>query len=143
MKRYTVGFIFNADLSGVLLINKNRPEWQRGKMNGIGGRIEDGEESIAAMVRETQEETGLITRADQWVFLGTIERDQYEAVVDFYAIVHRGAREEVISCTDEQVEWCTVVNLSDRVLSNIPWLVAYGRDRLENNVRHTFKVRYE
>ncbi len=124
-----------------MLINKNRPDWQKGKMNGIGGRIEDGEESAACMVRETQEETGLVTTPDQWVFLGTVH--QPGGVVDFYAMVHAGAQEEISSCTDEQVEWCEVAHLPEAVLSNIPWLVAYARDRLQNAATHTFLVRYE
>jgi len=143
MKRYTVGFIFDAEISQVVLIQKNRPDWQKGKLNGIGGRIEEVEESVAGMVREAQEETGLKTKPEQWVFLGTIERDEYGSVVDFYALIHNGMLEEIVSCTDESVEWYAVDNLPDQVLTNIPWLVAYARDRLQNKVKHKFMVRYE
>lgn len=57
MKNYVLGFLFTH--SGVVLIQKNTPEWQRGKLNGIGGSIEEGETPYAAMVREFAEETGL------------------------------------------------------------------------------------
>jgi 8-oxo-dGTP diphosphatase len=42
-----------------LLIEKQRPEFQRGKMNGIGGHVEKGERPLAAMIREFEEETGV------------------------------------------------------------------------------------
>ena len=143
MKKYTVGFIFDPMLSRVVLIHKNRPEWQSGKMNGIGGRIEEGEESVAGMVREVQEETGLHTKSEQWVFLGTMEHAEYDAVVNFYATVHTGAPEEILTCTDEEVQWCDALNLPETVLPNIPWLTAYARNRLQNETEHTFVVQYE
>ncbi|MBI4276420.1 NUDIX domain-containing protein [Candidatus Uhrbacteria bacterium] len=141
MKTYTVGFIFNSSFARVLLMHKNRPEWQKGKMNGTGGRIEEGEESVACMVREAREETGLSTVPDQWIFLGTIHEP--EAVVDFYATIHHGALDAAATCTDEQVEWCDAAQLPKNVLSNIPWLVAYALDRLQHTRKHTFVVQYE
>ncbi len=143
MKTHTVGFIFDPTLSRVVLIRKNRPAWQAGKLNGIGGKIEPGEESIDCMVRETREETGLTTKPNQWLFLGTIHRDEYGSVVDFYATVHTSTPEELSSHTDEQVEWCEVARLPDRVLSNIPWLVAFARDALQSGAKHTFVVEYK
>lgn len=141
MKRYTVGFIFDPTLCRVVLIHKNRPDWQNGRMNGIGGHIEEGEESVACMVRETQEESGLVTGKEQWVFLGTIHEPG--ALVDFYATIHAGDPKDIVSCTDEPVEWCDVAHLPEQVLPNIPWLVAYGKDRLMRNNTHTFVVRHE
>ncbi len=141
MKMYTVGFIFDATITRVLLMHKNRPDWQKGKMNGIGGRIEEGEESVACMVREAREETGLVTTVEQWAFLGAIHEP--ESVVDFYAMRHTGAPETISARTDEQVAWCDVAHLPPNVLSNIPWLVAYACDRLLHARKHTFIVQYE
>jgi hypothetical protein len=36
---YVVGFAFDTD-GRVALIRKNRPEWQAGRLNGIGGHVE-------------------------------------------------------------------------------------------------------
>ncbi len=55
--RYVVGFVFSKDLSRVLLVLKNRPAWQNGKFNGIGGKIEADETAFEAMNREFVEET--------------------------------------------------------------------------------------
>lgn len=58
MQEYVVGFMFSDSADRVLLIRKNRPKWQAGLLNGIGGHIEAGENPLQAMVREFREETG-------------------------------------------------------------------------------------
>lgn len=64
---YVVGFCFMPDVPSqhnqfqaheVVLIRKNRPDWQKGKLNGVGGRVEEGETPKQAMEREFSEETG-------------------------------------------------------------------------------------
>jgi 8-oxo-dGTP pyrophosphatase MutT (NUDIX family) len=59
---YVVGFVFDPDESHLLLIWKNRPAWQAGKLNGPGGKRENGETPLAAMEREFGEETGFLGR---------------------------------------------------------------------------------
>ncbi|GAF81529.1 unnamed protein product [marine sediment metagenome] len=59
MDKFVVGFAFTEDGNSVLLIKKNRPEWQAGCLNGVGGKIEGGETPDQAMIRECLEETGL------------------------------------------------------------------------------------
>lgn len=44
----------------VLVIEKNRPEFQKGRLNLIGGKVEPGETANQAAVRELLEETGLV-----------------------------------------------------------------------------------
>jgi 8-oxo-dGTP pyrophosphatase MutT (NUDIX family) len=58
IQEYVLGFVFNLDKTKVALMRKTKPEWQRGRLNGIGGKIELGETSITAMHREFKEETG-------------------------------------------------------------------------------------
>ena len=55
--RYVLGFVFSEACDRVLLMWKNRPAWQAGKLNGIGGKIEAGETAQHAMEREFTEET--------------------------------------------------------------------------------------
>lgn len=56
----------------VLLIEKQRPEWQKGRLNGVGGKIEPGEADSSAMIREFAEETGLMTYGFQWKHVCTM-----------------------------------------------------------------------
>lgn len=58
MTDYVLGFLFDLKQKHVLLIKKNKPDWQKGKLNGVGGKIEI-ELPFDAMVREFKEETGI------------------------------------------------------------------------------------
>lgn len=60
MDKFVVGFPFDENREHVLLVRKLRPEWQKGLLNGIGGKIEITENSREAMRRECLEETGLV-----------------------------------------------------------------------------------
>lgn len=67
MKEYVAGFLFvESFLSNlsVVLIKKNKPAWQKSFLNGVGGKIEEGETPSQAMFREFEEETGL--RVHDW-----------------------------------------------------------------------------
>lgn len=89
MTEYVCGFMFSEDRENVLLIQKDRPEWQAGKLNGVGGKIEfvDQERvkfdeafhnySVApcfyAMTREFKEEVGIETHEQDWTHFATLE----------------------------------------------------------------------
>lgn len=44
----------------VLLVKKDRPAWQHGRFNLVGGKIEEGETPEQAALRELKEEAGLV-----------------------------------------------------------------------------------
>lgn len=67
MIQYVLGFRFAPGDHDILLIRKLRPEWQHGLWNGIGGKVEQGEDPNDAMVREFREETGILTCWEDWV----------------------------------------------------------------------------
>jgi 8-oxo-dGTP diphosphatase len=52
-----VGFLKDAD-ENIPFIRKLKPEWQKGLLNGVGGKCKNGEAPWTAMVREWEEETG-------------------------------------------------------------------------------------
>src|SRR5690349_19642349 len=55
--RYVAVFPFHQ--YKVLLIEKDRPAWMRGRLNGVGGHVEPDDDSyVEAMRREFEEETG-------------------------------------------------------------------------------------
>ena len=67
MKNYTLGFMFSENKQEVLLIQKDRLEWQAGKLNGIGGKQEPNDStSLDTQIREFKEETGIDTKISDW-----------------------------------------------------------------------------
>lgn len=72
-KEYVVGFMFDPDYENVVLIEKKRPVWQAGKLNGVGGKIEKGETPKQAMRREFYEETDV--DYPKWIPFTTLEFD--------------------------------------------------------------------
>jgi 8-oxo-dGTP diphosphatase len=70
---YVLGFVFDKNTRDLLLIKKKKPVWQNGLLNGIGGKIEDGETELQAMIREFREETGgICTIAEDWKLFCTL-----------------------------------------------------------------------
>lgn len=45
--------------NNVLLVLKDKPAWQKGRLNLVGGKVEPGETPVQAAVRELKEESGL------------------------------------------------------------------------------------
>ena len=68
----TLGYVFSADGSRVLMIHRNaRPnDVHLGKYNGLGGKLEANEDVVAGMRRELLEEAGIVCESIQ--LAGTI-----------------------------------------------------------------------
>lgn len=83
MKRYVLGFAFDAQRQNVVLIQKNGnsvPE-HRGRLNGVGGKIDPDESPLTAMAREFMEETGIDLPLHMWVREGVFYADDWEVLV--------------------------------------------------------------
>lgn len=144
-QEYVLGFAFDKSLTRVALIRKQRPQWQKGKLNGIGGHVEEGETSIAAMVREFREECGIQTNDNDWLNFLTMEGE------DFLVHVYKIITDDIwnaITLTDEVVNIFdtrfikdnsmtrleSVYDMGDltgnhyEVISNIPWIIEMALD---------------
>ena len=57
----TLGYVFSPDGSRVLMIHRNArsDDAHLGKYNGLGGKLEPGEDIVAGMRREIREEAGI------------------------------------------------------------------------------------
>lgn len=98
---YSMGFAFSPALFEVVMIQKLRPAKYRGYWTGVGGHIEN-ETPIACMVREFEEETGLVTNEDQWTKFATADIGGQARVELFYSVglpIHLCSTK-----TDEMVE---------------------------------------
>lgn len=139
-KRYVVGFLFCRD--EVLLIEKARPTWQAGRLNGVGGHVEDGETYAQAMQREFLEETG-IQSTGVWERFAHLSGDDSDPermaaggtlfeVAFFRADAGGDDRPTPRADTDERLRWCWVKEL-ENVLPNLHWLIplAYRAHRYD------------
>jgi len=59
IKEYVVTFLFTTNMDKVWMVEKQKPDWQKGCLNGIGGKIEKDELPIEAAIRELKEEAGI------------------------------------------------------------------------------------
>jgi 8-oxo-dGTP diphosphatase len=126
---YVVGFLFNRDLTQVVLIKKNRPRWQAGLYNGVGGKIEASDKDYyEAMVREFKEETG--KECTRWDLFGYIETTICR-VYCFCSIAED--IDSVRSLTDEQVTiWKTYqIDGCNYIIPNLQWLIPMAIWRLK------------
>jgi 8-oxo-dGTP diphosphatase len=124
---YVTGFCFDASSNNVLLIKKNRPEWQKGRLNGIGGKIEPGETPMQAMLREFEEECGNNSRDLLWRQFACRMYTSGNFVNFFYAYATHMF--EPIQMTDEYVMW---VNMDGPIftslgLDNLAWLIPHAK----------------
>lgn len=133
MNKYVVGFMFNDEMTGLCLIEKNRPAWQNGFLNGIGGKIDGRETALEAMIREFQEETGVLTKAKDWSHVCTL-RFPY-AEVEFYAAKSTIYFDSAHTTTDESVVKCSMADVlfwakPAPAVENVPMLIQLSRQRL-------------
>jgi len=68
----TLGFILSPEGRQVLLVHRNRrpDDPHRGKYNGLGGKLQAGEDVVACIRREIHEESGL--ECEELLLRGTI-----------------------------------------------------------------------
>lgn len=125
-KEYCLGFLFDPSFENVVLIKKNRPEWQAGKLNGVGGKIEEGETPLEAMVREFWEETTVLLPS--WKY---VEKLSFEsASVHVFAACSQLLK-DVRSNTDEEVIVSSLHEIDAALaLPNIPRLLVKSCIRL-------------
>jgi 8-oxo-dGTP diphosphatase len=110
MKHYVLGFAFSKDRKEIILIEKQKPDWQKGKLNGVGGKVEkkdfawntNGEVTpyvaTIAMQREFKEETGVETQSWQWNYFGKMIFNN--------DIMGGGAMVHLLRMFDDVIQYC-------------------------------------
>lgn len=126
-KAFVLGFVFNLTKTYVLLQLKERA-WQRGMWNGIGGKIEVGEDATEAMSREFHEE--VVTSVDigllSWRPGPILDfRNSDVEVHVFYTTFVDRIFPRLRSNTDEHVCVVSTDHLPERLVPHVAWLVPY------------------
>ena len=117
----TLGYVFSPDGRRVLMIHRTaRPDDAHlGKYNGLGGKLDPGEDVIAGLRREIQEEAGIECESVQlagtisWPGFGTHGEDWF----GFIFRVERFTGEPLRANPEGTLEWVEV----ERVLSLPLW----------------------
>lgn len=121
MMKYVVGLAFNEIGTELLLIEKKRPQWQEGLLNGVGGKVETTDASFKdAMIREFEEEA-CITITD-WREVATNLEQHYELV---FFTTFTNEIYNAKSMTDEQLQIVDVDLIPQNyypLAPNIDWL---------------------
>lgn len=135
-KSYVVGFLFSTSEITVQLIQKIKPDWQKGKWNGIGGKIENFEHPKDAMRREFMEEANL--DIEDWREFTKL-RDGLGSLIHFYVAF---SNKETKTMTAEPIATFVVKQLGDplyyvgppygykaQLIPNLRWLIPMALDK--------------
>ncbi len=113
----TLGYILSPDGSRVLLIHRNRrpDDAHYGKYNGLGGKLERGEDVVACLRREIREEAGL--ECDTIHLRGTVSWPGFgkggEDWFGFIFTVPRWHGEPLVDNPEGTLEWVDVAKILD------------------------------
>lgn len=133
MNRFVVGFLFSQDRRKVALIHKLRPPWQKNKLNGIGGKMEAGEEPLNAMTREFLEEAGV--EIIDWEFVLRYHNENSYEVFFF-----RHFSDDIYKVTQQEEEPIRIIPVSilpSNTIYNVRWLIPLC---LDHYVRPPFEM---
>ncbi len=132
---YVAGFAFDESLKTVVLIEKQKPDWQKGKLNGVGGKVEGTDTSIEhAMEREFEEETSVKVDRSRWKKFATLNCNTWR--VKFLATKLTDTELNSIKTTTDEPVWLRHlenlqhVDMRSAMISNIPWLTQMAYNAL-------------
>jgi 8-oxo-dGTP diphosphatase len=127
--RYVMGFLFSEDLENVVLITKDHPDWMKGKRNGVGGKIQPGEEPLHAMIREFGEEAGLYI--NKWVEFALLRGHGFQVQI-YHAVEPLKVIQAARTMTNEKIAVVKLVEFGTpdvpgsaepNYLANLKWLI--------------------
>ena len=129
MINYTLGFLFDYNLTKVALIRKLKPDWQKNKLNGVGGKIEVFDQTyLAGLIREYREETTYTADVD-WVEYATMSGPDFNV----HCFAGTGDVDNVKALTKEVIDVINVSDITNRrgeMIDNLPWLIYIAMDTL-------------
>ncbi len=144
-REMVAGFCFDDIGRSLALIEKQKPKWQIGKLNAIGGKtditehkshidssiVSALEDPETAMEREFQEETGVFIHAKEWIPFVTLSGKDF--VVYFYKIFNTEYFRDVTTNERETVYKCMVTTFLNgyrlKLMYNLLWMIPMCLDR--------------
>lgn len=132
MVKYVCGLIYHR--GKVLLLYKTKgPERLVGFWNGVGGKVEKNETLHEAIVRETFEETGIVTNENDWFLFAEVKKSDYQCT--FFAIELDNNRKIELKPESEPLWFFERDNLPPRTMFNIRWFLMMLKDEDAKNTK--------
>jgi len=140
-KLYVLGFAFNAEADHVVLVHKERPEWQKGLINGVGGKVEDFDAEYAnGMSREFKEETGVFIAEPDWEHFATMHFGEDELGAEAFVFCFRTFTNGIYQCKTKESEKIEIFEVGDqykgfktlkglKLINHIKTLIPMAQDR--------------
>lgn len=136
-KDMVVGFLFDEKAEKVLLIEKQKPEWQKDWFNGIGGKIEWSEKPLSAIERETYEETGL--QINDWQYFAVLHCPSFRIYYfrSFNDLIYEKKQ------TEKEKLWIFKLDMLPRkIILPSEWLLRMANDRFIDCMIIPINIRY-
>lgn len=150
--RFVCGFMFNSRTEQVLLIEKKRPKWQAGLLNGVGGKLEPATESnpntaglthfdrafenpVEAMVREFREETRIETKTRDWDEILQLRVNYINDVYFFRTYTNDYFHDIISNCPPPTDEKMYIFDLKDLItkqrtlVKSLTWILPMCLDK--------------
>ena len=148
-KDYSLVFIFTKEFDKVLLINKMKPEWQKGLFNGIGGLKETSDKNVkACAIREMREETGLKLKETQLTEVCTMHGKDNVWNVSVFASIYDSKMGVAKKLTIEEPEWVYITpdfhkHFNPQMIPNLLWLIPMCINVLTGKDVLTAEIQYK
>lgn len=112
----TLGFVLSRDRASVLMVQRigRSDDYQLGKFNGLGGKLEPDEDVVSGMKREILEESGLVVTSLR--LRGTISWPGFSAHGDefgFVFLIDGWEGEPFASNEEGPLSWRPIASLSE------------------------------
>jgi 8-oxo-dGTP diphosphatase len=134
---YVVAFLFSEDAKLIALITKDHPDWQKGKLNGIGGHIEAFETPTAAIIREIEEEAGVSLKSLHLFAIGNTENNS----TTLYCFTAKINVYDITSKEKERINLYRVNGFNERpIIDNLKWLIPLALDNTTIITNFIFKT---
>lgn len=129
----SLAYLWNRDEDNVLMVNRNArsDDDHFGKMNGLGGKLEQDESTIDCLRREISEEAGLILTSFE--LRGTITWSNFgpklEQWLAFVFLVDKWEGKAPTSNQEGDLIWVPRTELLDSCTSSEPTIPLWAGDR--------------
>lgn len=126
----TIGLAFTENDHAVLMVKKTHPRWQAGRLNGVGGRGEPGEQPLDCVVREFAEETGRHVAPALWRHVVREIGPDYDLHA-YMTRVSSPTKFPRVNDVGETLKWIRVDELRAHrhsMIGNLQWIVPMALD---------------